>query len=502
MSVTRRKVLHAAATLTATATVAPALASPLLAAATGASPDTTSPDPLFKLLEERIEAAVARHHIPGVALGVLMDGKEYFRGFGVTNVDYPMPIDENTLFRIGSITKAFTGTAAMRLVEQGILDLDKPVRAYLPDLTLTEESVASTVTVRQLLNHSAGWLGDDFADAGRGDGALAKYVAGMAAIPQLTPVGEVFAYNNAAVTLAGHLIATIAGERYEDLVKELVIDPLGLDHTGFFTEALVGYNIAASHNVVDGKAIVDPKKWVLPDSLNPTGGLIASVRDLITFARFNLADGQTASGEQLMRPASLQAMRTDPGPGGTILVEIDGVGVSWWRRRTAEGVPVFQHGGSWEGQYSCLLFIPDRGFAMALLTNSEGGPKLIADLFFTDWPLKEFVGLSDPPAVPLRQLPDLASYAGRFSARSIPPERTVGEKGWSDQLPEVSLEIIVEGDALKLKGESGDLSLAFYRDDYVIATDADGATHRSDFVRGPDGSVAWFRDRGRLYARQ
>src|SRR5262249_33481141 len=146
-------------------------------------------DPLFRALDEKIEAAIARYHIPGVAVGVLHNGREYARGYGVTNVDYPQPVDGDTLFRICSITKTLTGTTAMCLVEQGRLDLDAPVRTYLPALRLADESVAARVTVRQLLNHSAGWQGDDHTDLGQGDDALAKYMASMERLPQLNPLG-------------------------------------------------------------------------------------------------------------------------------------------------------------------------------------------------------------------------------------------------------------------------------------------------------------------------
>jgi CubicO group peptidase (beta-lactamase class C family) len=88
-------------------------------------------EPLFQVLDDKIEAAMARYHVPGVAVGVLHDGREYVRGYGVTNVDYPLPVDGDTLFRVGSTTKTFTGTAVMRLVEAGKLDLHRSRRALL-----------------------------------------------------------------------------------------------------------------------------------------------------------------------------------------------------------------------------------------------------------------------------------------------------------------------------------------------------------------------------------
>src|SRR3954469_18171279 len=153
-------------------------------------------DALFRALDAGIEAAMAEHQIPGVAMGVYYQGQEYVRGYGVTNVDYPQPVDGDTLFRIGSTTKTFTGTTVMRLVEQGLLDLNAPVRTYLPDFRVADEVASERVTLRECLNHSAGWLGDYSRDFGRGEDALARFVASMAKLPQLTPPGTQFAYNN------------------------------------------------------------------------------------------------------------------------------------------------------------------------------------------------------------------------------------------------------------------------------------------------------------------
>jgi CubicO group peptidase (beta-lactamase class C family) len=94
----------------------------------------------------------------------------------------------------------------------------------------------------------------------------------MERLPQLTPVGKVFAYNNAALVLAGRVIEAVTGSTYEQAVRELVLDPLGLNHSRFFSDEIVGFNVAASHLIVDGKPAVDPSIWRAPRTLNPTGG--------------------------------------------------------------------------------------------------------------------------------------------------------------------------------------------------------------------------------------
>ena len=453
-------------------------------------------DALFGELDARIETAMKRYHVPGVAVGVYWQGREHLKGFGVTNVDHPLPVDADTLFRIGSTTKTFTATAMMRLVDQGRVDLTAPARKVLPDLKLADEAVAKSVTVRQLLNHSAGWMGDDYGDFGRGDDAMARYVAGMKQLPQLTPLGQVFAYNNAAVVVAGRIIETLTGKPYEAALQDLVLGPLGLKHSGFFTDELVGENISAAHDVEKERAIVMPGAWAFPRSIDSTGGLMSSAREQLAYARFHLGDGTAPDGKRLLTPQSLKAMRSDPGPGGTITMEIDGVCVGWWQRRTAEGGAVFQHGGSWGGQNSDFFFVPERQFAMTVVTNSTSGPALMAELGRSGWALTKFCGLSNPPAEPKPQpAARLKEYEGRYKGWVIPPN------GPPDKIVEQMAELKSADGGLRATGDF-ELSLAFYRDEYVLTTDPDGQVKRSDFLRGPDGRVAWLRDGGRLFALQ
>jgi CubicO group peptidase (beta-lactamase class C family) len=506
----RRRFLHATAASVLTVATVAARRTPARAATTGpargpalaAGPAPPMADPDFRELDAKIRAGMARYGVPGVAVGVLAWGREYVQGYGVTNVDYPVPVDGDTLFRIASTTKTFTGTVVMRLVEQGKLDLDAPVRRYLPDLRLADESVAGRVTVRQLLNHSAGWLGDDEQDFGRGDDALANYVTDLSRLPQLTPPGTQFAYNNVALDVAGRAIEVVTGKPYEEAVRALLLEPLGLKHSGFFTDQLAGYPIAGCHVVVGDRPVFEPGAWYLPRNGHPDGGLISSARDQLRYARFHLGDGGAPDGTPLLTAASLAAMRSDPGPGGTLLSEIDGAGVSFFLRRTAEGVHVVQHGGDWTGQISGFVFVPERDFAMTLLTNSEGGGRLRADLFLDDWALQRFAGLRNPPAVPSPVPPArLAEYEGTYVGFTLMPP---GEY--------VATTITLQGSGGVLRGrleKAGagiDVTVAFYRDEYVVferagSTAAPGS-ERANFVRGSDGRVAWLSYGGRLYRHE
>jgi len=133
---------------------------------------------------------------------------------------------------------------------------------------------------------------------------------------------------------------------------------------------------------------------------------------------------------------------------------------------------------------------------MTVLTTSTGGPKLLAELGRSGWALGKFCGLSNPPADPKPQsAARLKEYEGRYKGWVIPPD------GPPDKIVELHAEVKATGGGLRATGDL-EISLDFYRDDYVLTIDPDGQLKRSDFLRGPDGKVVWLRDGGRLWARQ
>ena len=130
---------------------------------------------------EALVAAMQQHRVPGAAIGLLAGEREEHATFGVESLSSLRPVTPETLFQIGSLTKTYTGTAIWRLIDEGALALDAPVRDYLPDFTLMDAEVAAAVTVRNLLDHSAGFYGDEGFETGDGDDAIARYVAERAA---------------------------------------------------------------------------------------------------------------------------------------------------------------------------------------------------------------------------------------------------------------------------------------------------------------------------------
>lgn len=434
-----------------------------------------------------------RLHVPGVAVGVQHEGQEHTAGFGVTNVDHPLQVDADTLFQIGSTTKTVTGTVAMQLVERGMLDLDAPVRTYLPDLRLSSEAVAGAVTMRHLFTHTAGWVGDYFEDTGSGHDALALAVERMVALQQLTPLGTIWSYNNSAFYVAGRVIETITGKAYEAAVKEMVLDPLGMDRSFFFASDAITHRVAAGHFLVDERPVVS-REWALPRAAHPAGGITSTVKDQLRYARFQLEDGRGPNGAPLLSPVSLAFMRTST-------VEASGGnewGLTWGLRRVGSTQLVF-HGGATSGQLSAFMMVPERRFAITVLTNADRGSLLHAEI--VKWALEHYLGLVESDPQPLQMsADDLAAREGLYVGAGSTSDLKLSLQDGS-----LIMEVILKGGfptaASPPPPTPPPMRLGFADKDRVMILDGPMKGGRGEFIRKPDGSIGWLRI-SRLRARQ
>ena len=455
---------------------------------------TTQTLPTFHALDERVQESMQRWSVPGVAVGILLDGQEHTVGFGVTSIEHPLAVDADTLMQIGSITKTFTATAAMRLVEAGAVALDEPIRRYLPDLRLSSAEVTAGVSLKHLLTHTAGFVGDDFSDTGNGDDALARYVVGMAELPQLTPLGETWSYCNSGFCLAGRVIEVVTGKPYETALKELVLLPLGMQRAFLFPADVMTHRFAVGHTTPIGEPASVARPWPIPRASNAAGGITTSVKDLLRYARFHMGDGTNADGERLL---SLEALRTMHNP----LAPADGpdesVGVAWLLR-DADGARVVRHAGGTNGQTSTLQLVPERNFAIAVFTNAGIGGELCREV--VRWAMAEYLGLQDPePAHLTVPRERLAEYAGAYDARMASVEISLTDDG-----------LVVQphpkgGFPTKDSPPSPappPTRVAFIGDDRIIALDPPFSRANGEFLRRPDGTLAWLRWGGRLAARQ
>ena len=436
---------------------------------------------VFDRVRDAVRASMDETETPGVAVGLLDEGEEHVAGFGVTSIENPLEVTPETLFQIGSITKTFTGTAAMTLVERGELDLEVPVRTYLPELKLSDDDVAARVTTRHLLTHTGGWIGDYFDDFGSGDDALSRMCASLSMLPQLTPLGEVWSYNNAGFYLAGRVIEVIAGKPYEQAVQELVLQPLGLEQTFFFADDVMTRRFAVGHNRSEDGPPTVARPWGIGRAHHAAGGLASTVGDLLSYARFHLGDGAG-----VLQRATLDEMQRSQLEVGSIFEHI---GITWSiSERT--GARLLGHGGGTNGQQSLFFFAPEHGLGFALLTNHQRGSEVG---FAARAAALEAIGASEPEREAIDV--DVDEYLGTYESALIAAElrRDDGR---------LMLAVTPKG-GFPTKDSPPPPApppapVAFYAPDRLFAIDEPG---EAEFLRGDDGSIAWFRVGGRVMAR-
>jgi CubicO group peptidase (beta-lactamase class C family) len=361
-------------------------------------------------LQAHVTQAAAALEVPGVAVGVHHEGTQQYAVHGVTSVENPLPVDQDTLFAIGSIGKTFTATLVMRLVDAGKIDLDERVRAYVPELRLQDEQVAAEVTVKHLLNHTSGFEGDRIVDTGEGDDALARFVETLADARQLAPLGSELAYNNAAVKVAGRVVEKVTDQTFEQALSELVLRPLGLDHTLLTLRDIMTRRFCCGHTQHPDGTTTVYRPWNFSRSEVPAGGRVASsVRDQIAWARFHLGHDVARGSADVLSADTLQQMK-EPTAG-----EASGARVGIiWGLRDVQGVRLVEHGGAQPGQYSDLVLAPERDFALSVLVNSgPNGQELRADL--VRWALETYLGIKEEVPEPLDvEAEELAAFVGTY----------------------------------------------------------------------------------------
>lgn len=349
-----------------------------------------------------------RWQVPGMAVGVLQAGAAFSAGLGVNALDTRHPVRPDTLFQVGSISKPFAATLAMNLVDAGLLDLDAPVSSYVPDFQLKDQAAARIITSRQLLVHSGGFWGDWFDDRGLGDDALARFVAEYGRLHQLTRPGERWAYNNCGYILLGRLCEVLTGQPYELALRQRVLDPLNLEHTFLSAHEAITFPVAVGHNQDDSEPEpVIARQFLRPRCRNAAGGVIASIDDVLAFARFHI-DGDGALPTVLRDETRLkmQAPHMPAVAGG----EFWGLG---WRISGEGDACTVGHGGATNGFRASLTMVPAQRFAVAVLINNSRGSAAAHEL--ETWALEALCGISPPsPATVALTEAQLARLTGRY----------------------------------------------------------------------------------------
>lgn len=434
----------------------------------------------------RADVLRRRAGIPGAALGVSLGGRAVVRGLGVARAGGREPVTSRTLFQIGSITKTFVAALLLRLRREGRLDLDRPVVRYLGDFRLADAGAARGLTLRHILTHRGGWGGDYFDDTGRGDGALAEFVGRLGHLPQLTPLGSVWAYNNSGFCVAGRVVEAVTRMPFEAAMTRWVFGPAGLRTAFFFADEVIDRPFATGHDVVRGRA-VPAAPWAIARSAHPAGGIVTDLNGLLRFADAHLRGRFLTADER----KELFARHGDAGCG------IDSMGLAWMRDQVA-GEPLVWHGGATNGQTAHLCLIPGRGFAFAGLANAGASGSFLRGV--QESLLSSLFGLvrRRAEAVPVSRR-DLRQYLGTYEA----------------QLARLTLVYRHGGLVVHSRAKGGfpkvdspplpsppPARLEFVGEDRVRFVGASGPLSEGDFLRSADGAVTWLRLSGRLHARK
>lgn len=416
-------------------------------------------------LQGRLPELLAETGVPAAAVAVAHGDQVVDAAAGTLSTATGVAATTDAIFQVGSITKVLTATLVQQLVDDGLVELDLPVRTWLPDLRLGDDAAAASVTVRQLLTHTAGFEGDVFTDTGKGDDCVERYVDLLAGVPQLFPPGAMWSYNNAAFCVLGRLVEVVRGAPYDACLRAHLLDPLGLAGAATDPYEAVLHRVAVGH--VDSRPT---DVWALARSNAPAGSMLAMrARDLAAFARHHLTTPALAG----MREP--QVSLPDLGQG-----EAWGLG---WELFQLAPTPIVGHDGNTIGQSAFLRLLPEHDLAVVVLTN--GGRAKLLHRAVTGHVLRELAGvdLPPPPEPPTTSAtPDPTRYVGTYASEV--GETVVGVDGqgrlWLDRTPRG---VLAEIDEPPYRTE-----LVAWRGDTLWPLQPEGGVHQPVAFLGDDGT--------------
>jgi CubicO group peptidase (beta-lactamase class C family) len=365
-------------------------------------------------LPARLDGWRREHRVPGASLAVLADDQVFATAAGVLNTSTGVEATPDAVFQMGSITKVWTTTLVMQLVDEGRLSLDARVGEVLPGFTLRDPQAARRITVAQLLSHTSGIDGDVFAGAGRGEEAVARYVERLRDTAVLHPPGAFFSYCNAGFVVAGRIVEVLRDRSYDAALREHLTGPLALAATGTLPEHAILHRVAAGHQVdLDtGETSLLPV-WSLQPASAPAGATpFTTAPELLRFVRMHLDGGRGPDGSRLLSERSARAMqqrRVTLPPAS--LADAWGLG---WRLHDWLGGLAVGHDGVTLGQRAYLAVVPRTRTAVALLSNGGDGISLCRAAYAELLPRLAGVSPSPQPVEDPSLPVDPARYVGVY----------------------------------------------------------------------------------------
>jgi CubicO group peptidase (beta-lactamase class C family) len=340
----------------------------------------------FAEIDTIVADEMARQKIPGAVVGVVIDGELiYAKGFGVSNLDKKTKPDEDTVFRIGSISKSFIGLAALSLRDEGVIDFDDPLVKYVPQAAglVYPTRDSAPITLRHLLMHTSGLPRENPAvlRGTPGEAEMLKLLAGLAL--ENAP-GSTHVYSNLGYALLGLALGRAAGTSSHDVVKKWVLEPYAMKGA-VWTKMDVPLERMASGYMRFASGEIKPAPLFDLGSDDPSGGLFASLRDMGRYAAAQLAAYPPRSGPEDggLRRSSLReahsggaaslfhvALANLPKNGDSLVnAAADSYAFGWNARRTCAYDDLVWHNGGLAGYSSDIRFLKDRGVGVIAFTN-------------------------------------------------------------------------------------------------------------------------------------
>jgi len=333
----------------------------------------------FAGFDQYVARAMQDWKVPALAIAIVKDDSiVLMKGYGTRTMGTTQPVDEHTLFAIGSSSKAFTSTLVAMMVDEGKMRWDAPATTYLPDLQMYDPYVSRELTVRDLLTHRSGLSRGDFmwyaTDYNR-DEILRR-------VRFLKPTWSMrarFGYQNIMYLAAGQAVSHAAGKPWGQMVRERIFQPLGMMESSTSIGDLAGKtNLATPHTDVNDTLRIVP--WHNIDNIGPAGSINSNVFDMIKWVRFQLAQGK-AAGKSLVSPSALGETHTAQMviPVGADakavnpFTHLESYGMGWFLQ-DYRGRELDQHGGNIDGMSAMVAIMPEEKIGLVILTNANGSP--------------------------------------------------------------------------------------------------------------------------------
>jgi CubicO group peptidase (beta-lactamase class C family) len=324
-------------------------------------------------IERFVLEQLAAWEVPGCAIAAVRDREVVLSaGFGRREVETELPVTSETLFAIGSTTKAFTAATVGALVDDGVLEWEAPLREYLPDFRLQDPVATDRLSIVDLLSHRSGLPRHDLVWIGHPDRSRAELMTRLRFLPLSKDLREAFQYCNLGYLVAGHVVEVLSGERWEDCMHARLLGPLGMHRSNLSVDALrADPDHATAYERREGVVVSVPPRPVT--ALAPAGAVNSCAADMTRWLLAQLSQGQL-DGQTVISPSTVARQQTPH----TLLPEDrtfpastrHAYGLGWMIGRYREH-RIVEHGGGLDGFLTECMLLPDDGIGVAVMTNTS-----------------------------------------------------------------------------------------------------------------------------------